>query len=133
MNDPHDSLYCDLWMSYPQNYSGVFPVDPIDSLQTLYDIWKITLSARGLEKQAVNKVKAYRIADGEVVFDFTFCRDYTNSCLQIFDLPGRTIASVQVVSRIMKISLPENKSGQILLFRLVKPDHSVTATGKFMN
>jgi hypothetical protein len=42
--DLADSLTLDLWMAYPSNLSGIFPVDPIDSLQTLYDAWKISVS-----------------------------------------------------------------------------------------
>ncbi|MCX6285502.1 MAG: DUF1028 domain-containing protein [Bacteroidetes bacterium] len=132
LNNLPDSLYLDLWMAYPTNYSGAFPVDPIDSLQTLYDIWKITLSARGPEKEWSNKIKAFGTADGSVVFDFTLCRDYKNALLQIFDILGKTVASVTVVSRVMRIDLPGNNSGQVLLYRLVKQDHSVVATGKFL-
>jgi len=132
INNLPDSLYLDLWMAYPTNYSGPFPVDPIDSLQTLYDIWKTALPAPGSENEPVNRIKAFSTADGHVVFDFTLSRDYKNARLQVFDILGKNLASVTVISRIMKIDLPEIGSGHILLYRLVKQDHSVAATGKFL-
>ena len=133
MNDPPDSLYCDLWMAYPTNYSGVFPVDPIDSLQTLYDKWKMTLSNRGNENPPSNTIKVYRSADGPVVFDFTYCREYANAELQVFDILGRSLLTVSINSRIMKISIPAGFSKQILLYRLVRTDHSVIISGKFLD
>ncbi|MEI6884476.1 MAG: DUF1028 domain-containing protein [Bacteroidota bacterium] len=133
MNDPPDSLYCDLWMAYPANYSGVFPVDPIDSLQTLYDKWKMTLSNRGNENPPSNTIQVYRSADGLVVFDLKRCREYANAGLQVFDILGRSLLTVPVTSRIMKTSIPAGFSGQILLYRLVRTDHSVITSGKFLD
>ena len=133
MNDPPDSLYCDLWMAYPANYSGVFPVDPIDSLQTLYDKWKMTLSNRGNENPPSNTIQVYRSADGLVVFDLKRCREYANAGLQVFDILGRSLLTVPVTSRIMKTSIPAGFSGQILLYRLVRIDHSVITSGKFLD
>jgi len=133
INDPPDSLYCDLWMAYPANYSGVFPVDPIDSLQTLYDKWKMTLSNRGNENPPSNTIQVYRSADGLVVFDLKRCREYANAGLQVFDILGRSLLTVPVTSRIMKTSIPAGFSGQILLYRLVRTDHSVITSGKFLD
>jgi len=133
MNDPPDSLYCDLWMAYPANYSGVFPVDPIDSLQTLYDKWKMTLSNRGNENPPSNTIQVYRSADGLVVFDLKRCSEYANAGLQVFDILGRSLLTVPVTSRIMKTSIPAGFSGQILLYRLVRTDHSVITSGKFLD
>ena len=133
MNDPPDSLYCDLWMAYPANYSGVFPVDPIDSLQTLYDKWKMTLSNRGNENPPSNTIQVYRSADGLVVFDLKRCSEYANAGLQVFDMLGRSLLTVPVTSRIMKTSIPAGFSGQILLYRLVRTDHSVITSGKFLD
>jgi len=133
ISDPPDSLYCDLWMAYPTNFSGVFPVDPIDSLQTLYDTWKMTLSAREPGIQQPDKVKVYRTADGYSVFDLTLCRDYANARLEIFDMFGRTVTTTSANTRIIKLVIPAGASGQVLLYRLVKPDHSAIASGKFLN
>lgn len=133
MNDPPDSLYCDLWMAYPTNYSGVFPVDPIDSLQTLYDKWKMTLSNREIENPPSYTIKVYRSADGPVVFDLTHCREYAYARLQVFDMLGRSLLTVPVTSRIMKTSIPMGYSSQILLYRLVRTDNSVITSGKFLD
>jgi len=132
MNDSPDSLYLDLWMAYPQNYSGIFPVDPIDSLQTLYDIWKTTLSARGKGIKPMRTVKIYRNDNGAVIFDFTLCREYSSAQLMIYDIIGRELASERITSRIMKINIPGSASGQVLLFRVIKQDQTLLVKGKFL-
>jgi len=132
MTDPPDSLYLDLWMAYPQNYSGIFPVDPIDSLQTLYDIWKTSVSVKEKGKIYTELVRIYRNESGSVIFDFTLCKEYSSAQLVIYDIIGRQIASEHVNSRIMKIDMPGNTSGQVLLFRVIKQDQTLLSKGKFL-
>ena len=76
LTDPADSLTLDLWMAYPSNLSGIFPVDPIDSLQTLYDAWKISVSVPEIRTGNPFKVKVFTDAAGKTVFDFSRCKDY---------------------------------------------------------
>lgn len=134
MNDSPDSLYCDLWMSYPQNQSGIYPVDPIDSLQTLYDIWKtlVSVKGKGNGKNPAGIVRIFRNTGGPVIFDFTLCREYNSAQLVIYDITGRQVASERITSRIMKIELPGSGSGQVLLFRVIKQDQTLVAKGKFL-
>jgi len=128
-----DSLYLDLWMAYPQNYTGVFPVDPIDSLQTLYNIWKTTVSA-GKEKEFnPANVTVYNDQAGKTVFDFTRCKDYLGQQLIIFDMTGRSVCEIKVTERVMHVDLTQNASGQILAYRLVRQDRKVVAAGKFLH
>jgi hypothetical protein len=120
-------------MAYPQNYTGVFPVDPIDSLQTLYNIWKTTVSA-GKEKEFnPANVTVYNDRAGKMVFDFTRCKDYLGQQLIIFDMTGRSVCEIKVTERVMHVDLMQNASGQILAYRLVRQDRKVVAAGKFLH
>jgi len=132
MTDPTDSLYLDLWMAYPAGTLGIFPVDPIDSLQTLYNLWKTTNGIRETGNVPVNVVKVYTDAAGTTLFDFTLCKDYKNCQLRIFDLFGRSILAKSVSSRIMRVSLTNRPSREILIYQVIRQDQTFLAKGKFL-
>jgi uncharacterized Ntn-hydrolase superfamily protein len=133
MTDPVDSLYLDLWMAYPQNLPGVFPVDPIDSLQTLYNIWKTTLSASDERPIPPAAVKVYTDPTGKMVFDFTRCKDYLNRQLIIFDMTGRSIFKIIITARVLHVDLPGHDARRILAYRVIRNDQTVVAAGKFLH
>jgi uncharacterized Ntn-hydrolase superfamily protein len=130
MTDPADSLYLDLWMAYPQGTGGIFPVDPIDSLQTLYNIWKASTPVEEIQKSPVFTVRTYTEASGMMVFDFTLCKNRTSLVLNIFDIYGRSLKSVPVASRIMKVDPGQRVSREILLYNVTDKDRRVLAKGK---
>jgi uncharacterized Ntn-hydrolase superfamily protein len=132
MTDAPDSLYLDLWMAYPQNYSGAFPVDPIDSLQTLYDIWKSAVSIHEPMVEPMASVKVVRGSGGTVLFDFTAVRDYNSALLEVCDMLGRRIATRVINSRLFEIRLDGIPASQILLFRVIRTDQTVISKGKFI-
>ena len=132
MTDPPDSLYLDLWMAYPQGTGGIFPVDPIDSLQTLYNIWKTTIGIQEMVKVPVNVVKVYTDANGTTQFDFTLCKDYKNCQLKIADLYGRILLSTTVGSRIMRLNLPAGVTKEFLVYQVTGQNHVIVAKGKFV-
>ena len=131
MTDAADSLYCDLWMAYPTNYSGLFPVDPIDSLQALYNLWKTTTSVSGTTSSPPSEVKVYKGEGESLVFDFSHCRNYLQSKLQVFDITGRCLREVRVTSRFIKVDLPGTGRSQILLYRLSGTGGAYLCSGKF--
>jgi len=131
MTDTADSLYCDLWMAYPTNYSGQFPVDPIDSLQTLYNLWKTTTSVNGPNPLPSSDVKVYRGEGESLVFDFSHCRNYLQSKLQVFDITGRCLREIQVTARFTTVDLPGKGRKQIFLYRLSGTDGANLCNGKF--
>jgi uncharacterized Ntn-hydrolase superfamily protein len=92
-----DSLYCDLYMAYDQNFTGFVPVDPIDSLQTLYDLWKTTTSIKN--SKTVLPIKVWSSSSGEVIFDFSRCPDNPGMTIILYEITGRIIAQVPVVKR----------------------------------
>ena len=132
MTDPADSLTLDLWMAYPQNMSGVFPVDPIDSLQNLYTTWKLTASVNPVPAAPKASILIYRDPSGNTVFDFTRCRDYLNARLTVFDLTGQQVFEGQVSSRIMNTEMPESYTNHILAYRLIRKNNTSAVSGTFI-
>jgi uncharacterized Ntn-hydrolase superfamily protein len=133
MTDPYDSLYLGLWMAYPQNYSGIFPVDPIDSLQTLYNLWKGSTTINDKGTVSPDFVKVYNGERGITVFDFTLCKGYRNLQITIFDILGRSLLKQPVSSRILRINTSELVSNGILIYQVSRQDQFVVAKGKFFN
>lgn len=131
MTDPYDTLYLDLWMAYPTNYPGIFPVDPIDSLQTLYNLWKAFTGIHDKGLIPPDFVKVYNGERGIMVFDFTLCKDYRRMQLAIFDILGRSILKKPVASRIMRVNTSELASSGILIYQVTRQDRFVIAKGKF--
>ncbi len=130
MTNQPDSLHLDIWMAYPQNQSGIYPVDPIDSLQTLYDQWKQTVSVSPAPDLTPSVVKVYTNPSGTTVFDFTLCRDYTTTNVVIFDVTGRKITEQPVSSRIMMLNLPDDSHG-MLIYQVLDQYGLKIVAGKF--
>jgi hypothetical protein len=132
MDNTADSLYLDLWMAYPQTLSGIYPVDPIDSLQTLFNIWKTTVSTNDSHPAIHDQVKIFTDQSGITSFDFSGCRNYLNQRLVIFDITGRIKKEMMVTERIIRIAMGDLSYPQILGYRLISPENGVTISGKFL-
>ena len=129
-SDPADSLYCDLYMAYSQNFAGFVPVDPIDSLQTLYDLWKMTTPVEKAGPSFPLKVWA---SSGKVItFDFSRCPVFTGMEIEVFDFTGRLISQRQVLKKNEVIYLPGIYSHGICLYRIIKEDKKEIARGKIL-
>lgn len=126
--DPSDSLYCDLWMAYPQNFTGNVPVDPIDSLQWLYNQWK-TITAL-TEKHTHYPVKVWSDSKGVVVFDFSRCPDFVGLTIQVSDFMGRVIAKKTLHNQDRVVHLPLNSYTGICLYQLIDQKHTIVEKGK---
>ncbi len=130
MNNRPDSLYCDLHMAYPQNLGGIYPVDPIDSLQTLFDEWKLLIvSSKVAAKEPKPSVKVYTDASGNTTFDFTLIRDYYHTRVEIYDLTGRMIKAFDVDKREQSIQLPYRG---MAVYKVVDRENRTVAEGKFI-
>ena len=130
MSNQPDSLYLDLYMAYPQTQTGIYPVDPIDSLQTLYDLWKSTVSVRPSPAENLSTVKVYTDGAGITVFDFTRCRDYLTMQLEIFDVMGRRVDTQPVNSRVVRVDLAPHGAG-LYVYRVLGPGNVMVTKGKF--
>jgi hypothetical protein len=128
--DPYDSLYLDLYMAYNQNFSGFVPVDPIDSLQTLYDLWKTTTSL--VKKKSGLPVKVWSIAGGELLFDFSRCPDYSGMEIIIYDLTGRKLFQSQVTRRTMTINPFNIPFTGICFYQVIDQEQVAVARGKIL-
>jgi uncharacterized Ntn-hydrolase superfamily protein len=132
MTDPPDTLYLDLWMAYPQNLSGIYPVDPIDSLQTLYNLWKLSSGVKDHGRVDYNAVRVYTDPGGTVVFDLTRCRDYRHATLFVYDISGKLLVSQVIASRVTRIDLSGKYNREMLVYRIVRQDLTVAGQGKFI-
>lgn len=130
MNNQPDSLYCDLYMAYPQNLAGMYPVDPIDSLQTLFDEWKLLIVASGyMEPNSHPTVKVFNSASGTTTFDFTLIRDYNEARVEIYDLTGRRLLEFQVDKREQSIQLQYKG---MAVYKVFNRENRTVAEGKFI-
>ena len=128
-----DSLYIDLWMAYPSGFSGIVPVDPIDSLQTLYDHWKTITSVFGAGDASVNWVKIATGSDGSASLDFSRCPDYAKLKLVIIDLTGRVVLTKQIDSPVIRPFPAGNQHSGMFIYQVLRQDNRIVALGKFLN
>jgi uncharacterized Ntn-hydrolase superfamily protein len=128
--DPYDSLYCDLWMAYNQNFTGYVPADPIDSLQTLYNLWKATTSI----KNKINglPLKVWSSPGGELIFDFSRCSDYSEMEIIIYDLTGRMLQQFPVNRRTVSIHPFNSSYSGICFYQVLNQNKVMVARGKVM-
>ena len=129
-NQP-DSLYLDLWMAYPSWFTGVAPVDPIDSLQTLYDIWKTTTSIPAREHPCLNCVKILQNPGSATLLDFSACPGWQQFRLEIYDIFARRVLSRPVESRLIPVTLPPDKRS-ILFYIVSGPENNIVMKGKVL-
>jgi uncharacterized Ntn-hydrolase superfamily protein len=131
-NNRPDSLHIDLWMAYPSGFSGIVPVDPIDSLQTLYDHWKTITSVFGAGEASVDWVKIITGADRTTSLDFSRCPEYSKLKLVIFDLTGRVVLTRQIDSPvILPFPAGSNHPG-MFIYQVLRQDNRIVALGKFL-
>ncbi|MFH1160312.1 MAG: DUF1028 domain-containing protein [bacterium] len=128
----YDSLYLDLWMAYPQNWSGLIPVDPIDSLQTLFDLWQIATSIGDPLANPVLPVSVRHTDTGEVLFDFSRCPAGLQLTLTIYDLNGRLVYRMPVNRPFEKFNSQRSLAGSMYFYRVLTPQSNIGASGKFI-
>jgi uncharacterized Ntn-hydrolase superfamily protein len=129
MDNEPDSLYLDLHMAYLQSNQGIYPVDPIDSLQILYDEWKLYLSVKDRPGGFNHLIKVYTDLAGTTTFDFTHCRDYLGTRVEIYDITGRKITGFKVDSSLELLHLQVKG---ILIYRVFDKEHRQLEEGKFI-
>jgi hypothetical protein len=108
------------------------PVDPIDSLQTLYDRWKLTTAIRDHRGIMENQVKIIPGAGGQPTFDLAAYAAWPTLTLQIYDICGRLICSTPAVSSRVTPDLSAVPGPAMLIYLLAMPGNEVVGKGKFM-
>ena len=129
---PADSLgsyYLDLYMSYPNTTGTIYAVDPIDSLQTLYNLWQSSTGTSSLTSNS-KLLKVFKKGNS-VIFDLSLLQNHQLLTVKIIDLKGQEIYISKVTSE-KEEWLPKMEiSNQIFLFQILK-DSEIIATGKFV-
>jgi len=128
-----DSLYIDLWMAYPSGFSGIVPVDPIDSLQTLYDHWKTITAVFGAGAVSLDWVKIITCPDGRTLLDFSRCDGYSKLKLLLFDLTGRVILTKSIDSPVIQPFPSGTSHPGLIIYQVLRQDNQIVALGKFLN
>ncbi len=127
----YDSLYLDLWMAYPQSWSGAVPVDPIDSLQTLFNDWQTHTTIPGKGDHNACSVTVRQSESGEISFNFSHCPNNMKLNLMVYNLQGKMITVIPVNKNIEKMKANEELAKGIYLYRVTTNNQLVVVTGKF--
>lgn len=128
----YDSLFLDLWMAYPQTWGTVVPVDPIDSLQILFDQWQVSTALRDPESNLTFPVSIRYGESGQVILDFSGCPAGTGLTLDIFDIAGRLLVSQTVTGQTVSLDKSRIATSGLYLFRATSGDQRLMASGKFL-
>jgi len=88
----YDSLYLDLWMAYPQTWGTIVPVDPIDSLQILFDQWQVSTGIKDPGASVSIPVIIRYMDSGQVQFDFSGCPAGISLTFEIYDPVGKLLS-----------------------------------------
>ncbi len=131
--DDPDSLYLDLWMAYPQGFTGLVPKDPIDSLQILYNQWKISLDVDENTILPVNLVKVLRADDGSLVLDFSGYPASANLKLVVFDLTGQLVLESNVNERFVRPFGNHTSARGMYIYAVLNAGSRIVARGKLVN
>jgi uncharacterized Ntn-hydrolase superfamily protein len=130
-DDPTDSLFCDLWMAYPSGYPGMYPVDPIDSLQTLYDIWKTSVGIKQDVKPG-SGIRVYHAGSSVVVVDLTRYTRAGDLTITVLDVAGRALLTQKLNRTITRIETGNRLRNGIYLYRVIDLNGVVAASGKLI-
>lgn len=128
--DPYDTLWCDLWMAYPTSYPSPYPVDPIDSLQTLYNLWKTTVGTGPATTDPQHRIRVYKDAGGEIITHLGSVINHAGVQLEILDTSGRMILSQPLNGPVTRINPGNRLANGIYLYRVRDAAGKVLAGGK---
>jgi hypothetical protein len=126
------NFYLDLWMSYPQSWSGgAFPRDPIDSLQTLFNNWFVT-SAR--TDYPANPVSAQIHSDiaGNPMLILSGTTDFHGLAIEIYDAVGKLTWRQAVDNSRTILDLKNRSAMGLYIYHLNRNSNQRLASGKFI-
>ena len=109
--DNIDNLFLDLIVT--KSAAGV---DPIDSLQTLYDAWKQGSSVAG---QYTNAPFVLYFDKGELVCENRSGGEYAKLTLELVDVGGRVLFSKDVFGNTFRVSFPKDLGNRMCFVRIM--------------
>jgi uncharacterized Ntn-hydrolase superfamily protein len=128
--DTTGMMYLDLWMSYPQTFSGVVPRDPIDSLQTLFNTWKLTATVKQNVRTPLQRIRIFYEHNGQVVLDLSDLQPAAAMKLYIYDIMGKEHSREMITSSFFKPDMSFLPTG-IYFYRLTDEKNMLPCAGKF--
>jgi uncharacterized Ntn-hydrolase superfamily protein len=131
--NPSDSLYCDLWMAYPSNYPGLYPVDPIDSLQTLFDRWKATIV--GISRADVHGTAGTVVSIEQphtLVVRLTRSGPREATRIELTDLAGQQIGTYPLNGPVTRVDLRSSLTRGVYLYRITRTGGATVDSGKLV-
>jgi uncharacterized Ntn-hydrolase superfamily protein len=126
------NFYLDLWMSYPQSWSGgAFPRDPIDSLQTLFNNWFVT---SGFSENPANAITAQIHTDmaGNPVLILSGTTDFHGLAIEIYDAVGKFVCRQAVVNSRTILDLKNKSALGLYIYHVNRNGNQRLSTGKFI-
>jgi uncharacterized Ntn-hydrolase superfamily protein len=116
----------DLYMAYPNSTN--WALDPIDSLQSLYNDWLLTNVY-----ESTNGSTGIQVTQNEDEFIFDFSRPRSGKFkLELFNVQGKRIFDANFVSTPIKVSKNEMNAGSEIIFYNLSDEHSMFAKGKIV-
>lgn len=109
--DEFDDLFLDLIVT--KSAAGV---DPIDSLQTLYDAW---MGGSSVSAHYTNAPFVLYFDSGELVCESRSGEEHGKLTIELFDVGGRVLFSKDVFGNIFRVSLPKDLERRICFVRIV--------------
>lgn len=109
--DEFDDLFLDLIVT--KSAAGV---DPIDSLQSLYDAWK---GGSSVSAHYTNAPFVLYFDSGELVCENRSGEEHGQLTVELFDVGGRVLFSKDVFGNIFRLSLPKDLSKRMCFVRIM--------------
>jgi len=123
--DSANNYHLDLYMAYPSNTS--YPVDPIDSLQTLYDNW---VNGVTVEEPSVSSTHVHFTQTSDEITFMAFGDLATKKLrLQLYDPAGKIVADSIFTGSFTMNRRQKKLSEGVYLFRISEGSKTVS-TGK---
>jgi len=121
--DPANDFYLDL--NVPSTFSNG---EPIDSLQSLFDIWRVSTSTEDIDRGA--GIRLYpNPAKGEIQIEQHDGADFSKLRLQLFDLQGKLLESY-LLDRNQHFSIRPRLENGLYIYSISDVDHRLLKSGR---
>ena len=128
--DTAGNFYLDLYMAYPNGIIGALAVDPIDSLQTLFDTWQTSTSVESPTSNLAPVVMVYQDSNGHPVFDFNMFQHIEAFKITLFDLAGKKVMEEEIRNKTFVLDRNERKLAEGAYVYHVHHGLTLLSTGK---
>lgn len=125
-SDPQDLFYLDL------NIAGTpYGKEPIDTLQTVFDIWKNTVSSKAVNPNMINFTIYPNPSFEKVIIRIINFEKSCNFYIEIFDICGRSVYSQEIDSQITTLNKEQLTDGPMFIYKIFD-NNTLLKTGKLI-